>query len=467
MSDRESIMRRVFTVLTVLGVMIGLFVLGVGCGGAGGGGGGGLPDLPEVLGSVGGGVQGGTLTVTALDRHSGSAVIGANVYVAYGISAFHLPTTSTGTAVFPGLSPGPVTVTIIAANYSPVTIVNINAAVLTIPMDLVGIPTQINSNITFDGMTPSFIDGKAVLAWSNMGGGLAYSVIDDGSGNAVTDSNPIVIGLMEDLPVAIFGFVFDPLDDPDNIMQAYVEYPGGPPFSSITLNLASASMKQVSGTVTAPASFDLTDPDVEVNVLALAHLKALGNLLAGEVVSPIATISTTAVFGTPTGDDMRVARIPRDGEYFYAALLRDDETVVDPIKGSAYVIRGTYDSLGTTVNFDDFKASATSVNVSTGDLTPTISWKNTDAPGSSGGYFLVVLGDQVTPGFDWVLIADGDTTAVTIPDYVGYALASSTDYDAFVTAIYIPSFDFNSFTYADVEASYTHQTNIEYNFTTP
>ncbi len=134
---------------------------------------------------------------------------------------------------------------------------------------------------------------------------------------------------------------------------------------------------------------------------------------------------------------------------------------------SFHLIRGSYDSLGTTVNFDDFKATATSVNVSTGDLTPTISWTNTEAPGSSGGYFLVVLGNNDAGTLDWVLMADGATTSVTIPAYTGNALASSANYVTFVGALYIPSFDFNSFTYAEVEAGYTHQTSKEYNFATP
>ncbi len=458
-------MRRIIIVFMVLGVLTGILVLAAGCGG-GGGGGDGLPDLPETPGSIGGGVQDGTLMVTALDRHSGSAVIGANVYVAYGTSAFHLPTTSTGTAVFAGLSPGPVTVTIIATNYIPITIINIDAAAVTIPLNATSI-SRVNRNVTSSGLTPSFIGGRELLTWSNLGGGFDYSVIDDGSGNAVTDSNPIVISLVEDWPLAIASFVFDPPEDPDNILQAYIEYPSGPPSGSIVLNHTSASMKQVSGTLSVPSSFDLMSTDVSVNVIALAYLKALGDLFVGDIIDPIVTDSSTAVFNTSAGNDLRVARIPRDEEYSYIAILMDSR-VVDQDRGSAHVVRGSYDSLGTTVNFDDFKATATSVNVSTGDLTPTISWSNTDAPGSSGGYYLVALGSQGSAdALDWTLMADGATTAVTIPDYVGEALANSTDYAALVGAIYIPSFDFNSFTYADVEAGYTHQTSKELNFTTP
>ncbi len=458
-------MRRIIAVLTVLGVMTGLFVLVAGCGGAGGGGGNGLPDLPETPGSVGGGVQEGTFTVTALDRYSGSAVIGANVYVAYGSSDFHLPTTSTGTALFPGLSPGPVTVTIIATNYIPITIVDIDAAAVTIPLDADSFSSASRS-ITINGLTSSFIGGRGAIIWSIPRAGLAFSVIDGGSGNPVTDPDPVVVDLVDNWPVAMASYVFDPSEDPDNILLSYAEYTSGPPSGSIELNLTSASMKQVSGSVIVPGSFDLTSPGVDINIIPSAHLKALGDLSVGDVVDPVITSSTNAVFGTPHANDMRVARIPRDGEYAYVAYLAD-RSVADEDRVTIHAVRGSYDSLGTTVDFDDFKATAASVDVSTGDLTPTISWSNADSPGSSGGYYLVVLANNDAGTLDWVFMADGATTSVTIPAYTGNSLASSTDYDAFVNALYIPSFDFDSFTYAEVEAGYTHQTSKEYNFATP
>jgi len=465
MSNRESIMRRVITVLTVIGVLTGLFVLGAGCGGAGGGGGGDLPDLPETPGSVGGGVQEGTFTVTALDRYSGSPVIGANVYVAIGSSAFHLPTTSTGTAVFPGLSPGPVTVTIIAASYIPITIVDIDAAAVTIPLDADSYSSA-SHTITLNGLTTPVIDGRGAIVWSNPRAGLAFSVMDGGSGNPVTYPDPVVIDLVDNWPVAIVSYVFDASEDPDNILQAYMEYTSGPPSGGIELNLTSGSMKQVSGSVTVPGSFDLTIPGVDINIIPSAHLKALGDIFVGDVVDPFITSSTNAVFGTPYANDMRVARIPRDGEYAYVAYLAD-RSITDEDRVTIHAVRGSYDSLGTTVNFDDFRATATSLSVTTGTLTPTISWTNTKAPGFSGGYFLVVLANNDAGTLDWAFMADGATTSVTLPAYTGNALADSTDYKAFVNALYIPSFDFDNFTYEEFEGGFTHQTSKEYSFTTP
>jgi hypothetical protein len=277
-------MRRIFGVLTVLGVLTGLFFLAVGCGG-GGGGEDGLADLPEPLGSVGGGVQGGTLTVTALDRHSGSGVIGASVYVAYGVSTAHLSTNCSGTAVFTGLTPGSVTVTIISLSYIPVTILDIDAAAVTIPLDAASI-SRANRTFTLNGMISSFIGGWGFLSWSNRGGSYPFDVIDDGSGNPVTDPDPVVFDLEEDWPVAIASFVFDPLEDLDNIQQAYIEYPSGPPSGSVTLDLSSASMKQVSGTLTVPSSFDLMSTEVSVYVIASAHLKMSESVGSAVIFSP-------------------------------------------------------------------------------------------------------------------------------------------------------------------------------------
>lgn len=438
-----------------------------------GGGGGGLSSgnaflLPLTPGSVGGGPHTSGLYVHAVNQYTGDAVGAVTVVVGHGGGAATRTTSAQGYAIFDNLTPGPVTVTLLRSGYIPITIVDVDARLIELPM--VAIDMSVGERtIAPLGIPRTYIGGWGEV-YEGPAGGYAFDLVDDGSGGVVTDPDPLVTHLLDDLPTAMLVLAFDPGDPLGlSVHQGYREYPYGPPRGTLHLPMQPRRLRTFGGVLSVPdaadGGFDLSEPEVDVEVLAFAHLAAMGDLTVGRLRDPVTVQSRTfASFETATGNALPVVHVPRDGGYAIGVAI-DDDSVPGEERGSVQLYRGAYADMPPVIAFDDFRRPPAGIDVSR-SLTPTVTWTHADPPGRDGGLLAVGLfGDE--PETSWLFLVAGDATSLAVPDYTGLALSPDMAYEVSVGAIYAPTFAFTAFTFAELFASWTHDARAETTFVTP
>ncbi|MDJ0975246.1 MAG: carboxypeptidase-like regulatory domain-containing protein [Planctomycetota bacterium] len=461
MCARDSIRSTLVVFFLVTGLLA--------CGGGGDGTAiGTLALLPVEPGGVGGGPQVFALQVRAVRQFTGAPVEGAFVFVDHGGGTRTMATNGAGVASFDNLAPGPVTVTIRHPDAIPITIVDVNARWIELP--IMGEPnTRIERTVVPIGIPNSYIGGSGWVD-ASFGYGSDFDVVDGGGGLVTTDPSPLELFAGENQPTAVLVHVHDPLDPMGlNVYQSYREFPFGVPGGALPFVMEPRVLRTHAGVVSVPeraiGGFDLTDPDVEVDVFGMAHMAAMGDLYVGWLDAP-PTIQTRtfASFETMTGNALRLTHVPRDEVYAIAAGI-DDESFPGMDRTSTQVHRAAYPALPPVFEFNDFKRPPADLAVSP-SLTPTVTWTSVDAPGRSGGFTIVLLSGDA-PETSWFFLVPGDTTILEVPTSPGIELTPALDYDVSVGALYVPGFDYDAWTFAQVTSTFTHSTDTRIEFLTP